>query len=88
MWLLALTLPSYAGDVDPEKVLPDDVLDGVPVRYDPKQVVDFDAVDVKGAIVGPGITLTTARTPRSYPPSMWVRKDWDDVMPRSVDDVK
>lgn len=88
MWLLALSLPSFAGDPPASPEIPDEVVDGVPVTWDRHQVVDFEAVDVKGTLVGPGVVLTQARTPKSYPPSMWVRHDWDDVMPRSVDDVK
>ena len=78
--MFALTSPAFAQDADEG--------DGRSVKYKERTEIDFEGVDVTGELVKPQGALMLDRKRASFNPLIKLRKDWNDEMKHSVDEVK
>jgi hypothetical protein len=58
------------------------------IRYQKETEVDFEALDVEGALVKPQGSLIVERDGANFNPLIELRMDWDSDMSRSVNLIK
>jgi hypothetical protein len=72
-----VSAPAFAQDDDEPKVV-----------YKSRTEIDFDGVEVDGELVKPQGALLLDRKRANFNPLIKLRKDFDDEMDKSVDEVK
>ena len=72
-----LSLPAFGQDEEEPKVI-----------YKSRTEIDFDGVEVDGELVKPQGALLLDRKRANFNPLIKLRKDFDDEMDKSVDEVK
>ena len=79
IFILALLFPTIAHSQDKEdrKVI-----------YKERTEIDFESVDVTGALIKPAGALIITRKKATFPPLIKLREDWDDELKRTIDKVK
>tara|TARA_R100000657_G_C4540024_1_gene16879 strand:+ start:113 stop:355 length:243 start_codon:yes stop_codon:yes gene_type:complete len=75
--LAALTTPTYAQDAEEPKVV-----------YKQKTEIDFEGVEIEGDLARPEGTLLLERKGAKFNPMIKLRRDFDDEMERSVQEIK
>tara|TARA_Y100000389_G_C17052885_1_gene313625 strand:- start:72 stop:302 length:231 start_codon:yes stop_codon:yes gene_type:complete len=58
------------------------------IRYQKETEIDFEALDVEGALVKPQGSLIVERDGANFNPLIELRMDWDKDMSRSVNLIK
>ena len=58
------------------------------VTYAQKTVIDFPDAQVDGTVVKPAVGCVFGRQPGNFPPMIKVRRSFEDMTERSVDEVK
>ncbi len=58
------------------------------VVYARETIIDFEALDIEGQLIGPDGTLVLDRRVASFNPLITLREDFNDLMSQSVDEVK
>ena len=58
------------------------------VIYQRETIIDFEALDIEGQLIGPDGTLILDRRAASFNPLITLREDFNDLMSQSVDEVK
>ena len=58
------------------------------VIYQRETIIDFEALDIEGQLIGPDGTLILDRRIASFNPLITLREDFNDLMSQSVDEVK
>jgi len=58
------------------------------IRYQKETEIDFEALDVEGALVKPQGSLIVERDGANFNPLIELRMDWDSDMSRSVNLIK
>ena len=79
LFILALLFPftAHAQDKEDRKVI-----------YKERTEIDFESVDVTGALIKPAGALIITRKKATFPPLIKLREDWDDEMKKTIDKVK
>ena len=72
-----VSAPAFAQDADEPKVV-----------YKSRTEIDFDGVEVDGELVKPQGALLLDRKRANFNPLITLRKDFDQEMDKSVDEVK
>jgi len=76
--LLMLSLPATADDpVEEPKVI-----------YKERTEIDFEGVEIAGELVRPQGALVLDRKRANFNPMIKLRRDFDDEMDKSVDEIK
>lgn len=58
------------------------------VVYERETIINFEALDIEGQLIGPDGALILDRRVASFNPLITLREDFDDLMSQSVDEVK
>lgn len=82
MFLLVLTALAWAGD-DTDR---DD--SERRVSYSGTTEIDFEDLEIEGALQRPQSALVLERKQASFNPLIKLRTDWNDAMSQSVDEIK
>ena len=79
LFILALLFPftAHAQDKEDRKVI-----------YKERTEIDFESVDVTGALIKPAGALIITRKKATFPPLIKLREDWNDELKRTIDKVK
>ena len=80
LFILALLLPFTAHAQDKEE--------DRKVIYKERTEIDFESVDVTGALIKPAGALIISRKKATFPPLIKLREDWNDELKRTIDQVK
>ena len=76
MIIFFMTLLAFSQETDRE------------IRYQKETEIDFEALDVEGALVKPQGSLIVERDGANFNPLIELRLDWDTDMSRSVNLIK
>ena len=79
LFIFALLFPfaAHAQDKEDRKVI-----------YKERTEIDFESVDVTGALIKPQGALIIDRKKATFPPLIKLREDWNDELKRTIDKVK
>jgi len=80
LFILALLFPTMAHAQDKEE--------DRKVIYKERTEIDFESVDVTGALIKPAGALIITRKKATFPPLIKLREDWNDELKRTIDKVK
>ena len=80
LFILALLFPTMAHAQDKEE--------DRKVIYKERTEIDFESVDVTGALIKPAGALLIDRKRAQFNPLIRLRDDWKDEMKKSIDKVK
>ena len=80
LFILALLFPFAAHAQDKEE--------DRKVIYKERTEIDFESVDVTGALIKPAGALIISRKKATFPPLIELREDWNDELKRTIDKVK
>jgi len=58
------------------------------VIYKERTEIDFESVDVTGALIKPAGALIITRKKATFPPLIKLREDWNDELKKTIDKVK
>ena len=76
--LLAFSTASHADETE----------DGQRIIYKQKTEIDFEGIELQGELVKPQGALLLDRKRANFNPLIKLRKDFDDEMDESVDEIK
>ena len=59
-----------------------------PVTYKERTEIEFETLDLEGELLRPHVKVVRSRTGANFTPMIQLRRNWDDAMEQSVDEVR
>jgi hypothetical protein len=82
MFFLLFTSLAFAGDDNLDEDSDRKII------YKQRTEIDFESLEVEGALVKPSSSLVLERKKAAFNPLVKIRTDWDDMIEESIDDAK